>query len=297
MTAVGVFGTFLGVFLGLWSFDSDNPFASISPLLEGLQFAFITSVFGMGSGLLFRFFSTATAGSDNVGPSEIYNVLLSIQKEAETQSLEATAQSNSLNRLREAVENFTEGISKPIAEAIKTAIEGLEEAVNRLLASKFDALKTSIDNLNSWQKTHKQHIEELEQRIKSTADNLRASAQSLAEIVETMKEIPDALANINPSLEELKATMTVFSQLLDKIARTEEEAKKALSSINEDLKGAVDKINALPSSVQGALKESVQELAARVGAISSQLVKDYSDYTNSIKQIIQIASKTGTGGS
>ena len=47
IVSIGVLGTFLGIVLGLWNFDTGDIEASVPQLLDGLKFAFITSVIAM----------------------------------------------------------------------------------------------------------------------------------------------------------------------------------------------------------------------------------------------------------
>ena len=54
LTVIGVFGTFLGIFIGLQAFEIKNIEASISDLLEGLKLAFLTSLVGIGSAILLK---------------------------------------------------------------------------------------------------------------------------------------------------------------------------------------------------------------------------------------------------
>src|ERR1700733_14851330 len=49
LTTIGIFGTFLGVALGLAHFDTANVQASVPSLLAGLKTAFWASVFGVGA--------------------------------------------------------------------------------------------------------------------------------------------------------------------------------------------------------------------------------------------------------
>lgn len=46
--SIGILGTFIGIFLGLWNFDTNNIIESVPNLLEGLKLAFVTSILGMG---------------------------------------------------------------------------------------------------------------------------------------------------------------------------------------------------------------------------------------------------------
>ena len=46
-TAAGILGTFIGIVLGLWGFEVSNIEGSIPDLLNGLEFAFLTSIIGL----------------------------------------------------------------------------------------------------------------------------------------------------------------------------------------------------------------------------------------------------------
>ena len=54
LTIIGVFGTFLGIFIGLQVFNIENIEQSISGLLKGLKLAFLTSLVGIGSAVLLK---------------------------------------------------------------------------------------------------------------------------------------------------------------------------------------------------------------------------------------------------
>ena len=54
LTIFGVFGTFFGIFLGLWGFDIENIEGSIPDLLAGLKLAFLTSLAGIFSAIALK---------------------------------------------------------------------------------------------------------------------------------------------------------------------------------------------------------------------------------------------------
>ena len=63
LTSLGILGTFVGIVVGLSGFDPNDIDHSIPALLEGLKTAFITSLAGMGSSILFKVFSTTQFAS------------------------------------------------------------------------------------------------------------------------------------------------------------------------------------------------------------------------------------------
>ncbi|MYB93313.1 hypothetical protein F4054_00450, partial [Candidatus Poribacteria bacterium] len=56
VTVVGVFGTFLGIYIGLQNFhpDPDKMQDGIEGLLRGLRYAFLTSLVGIGSAVVLK---------------------------------------------------------------------------------------------------------------------------------------------------------------------------------------------------------------------------------------------------
>ncbi len=56
IVSTGVLGTFLGIVLGLWEFDTAHIDKSVPFLLEGLKLAFLTSIIGMGLSIILAIF-------------------------------------------------------------------------------------------------------------------------------------------------------------------------------------------------------------------------------------------------
>ena len=91
LTSLGILGTFTGIVIGLLNFDPAQLDASIGKLLDGLKTAFITSITGMGAGILFKVLSTTllkpteAEPESEVGPADILSKL-----DEQTRLLKAT---------------------------------------------------------------------------------------------------------------------------------------------------------------------------------------------------------------
>ena len=92
LTSLGIFGTFVGIVIGLVDFDPNQIDRSVSDLLEGLKTAFASSIAGLGSGLFFRFLTTTSLFPESEGGDEEIDIsqriLVALNKQ--TQLLEAT---------------------------------------------------------------------------------------------------------------------------------------------------------------------------------------------------------------
>ena len=54
VTVIGVLGTFLGIAIGLYQFNTENIEVSVPKLLEGLKIAFITSILGIAGSIFLK---------------------------------------------------------------------------------------------------------------------------------------------------------------------------------------------------------------------------------------------------
>ena len=54
VTVIGVLGTFFGIAIGLYQFDTENIATSVPKLLEGLKIAFITSILGIAGSIFLK---------------------------------------------------------------------------------------------------------------------------------------------------------------------------------------------------------------------------------------------------
>ena len=111
IVSVGVLGTFIGIVMGLWDFNTNNIEASVPLLLEGLKFAFVTSIAGMTiSVVLSSFQKSAIAGGDDE-----LSVLREIKKET---NLLRSSMSQELRDLKTELGNGNSKITEEISKQV-----------------------------------------------------------------------------------------------------------------------------------------------------------------------------------
>ncbi len=71
IVSFGVLGTFVGIFIGLLGFDTANISHSVPQLLEGLKFAFLTSIVGMAFAVGLSILQGTTSNSGSNATDEI----------------------------------------------------------------------------------------------------------------------------------------------------------------------------------------------------------------------------------
>lgn len=100
LTSTGIFGTFLGVALGLLAFDTKDIQASVPELIEGLKTAFWTSIAGLLGSLIVKF-------------RHLTAVLRQRQVEEQYRSATVTDLANLLGDIRDSISNSEAKVYAP----------------------------------------------------------------------------------------------------------------------------------------------------------------------------------------
>ena len=186
MPSIGILGTFLGIAIGLASFDyasQESIDKSIPRLLSGMNTAFITSIAGIFFGLLFKIMDSwlprpKNVSADQIGAADIYQAIrdqsrtfdslrLAIVGDEEStivtqlQKLrtdirdDLKTQTSAINKFNSDLRNDFEGFADRISElGSKQLIEALGEVIrdfNSNLTEQFgDNFKRLDDFIKTW---------------------------------------------------------------------------------------------------------------------------------------------------
>ena len=134
---LGILGTFVGIALGLWNFDTKNIEDSIPQLLAGLKTAFFTSIFGM-----------------------VFVVIIGLFKGREKKSSQNQIDYNDLKKILEICsQDIVKGLKIPIDDVGRKTVdgfEGLHQEINRqshLIKHSFKSMiKTNVENKDEMKK-------------------------------------------------------------------------------------------------------------------------------------------------
>lgn len=230
LTTIGIFGTFLGIVLGLLEFNQLDIEASIPPLLEGLKTAFITSLAGIFSSLIFKTLSTFSF----LKPKQIKNIVEHASPEAILSAIRAQLEQTKI---------------------LKEALVGNEEStlfgqLKLLRADINDHAKLSIKNQQE-QSTNQQVLalkqqenfdgfsQQLWVKLQDFADTLSKSATE--QVIEALKQV---ICDFNNNLTEQFGEN--FKQLNDavlKLVDWQENYKLQLGEMTQQYAQGVEAIS------------------------------------------------------
>ena len=327
VTIIGVLGTFLGIAIGLYQFDTGNIEASVPKLLEGLKIAFITSILGIVGSIALKWLALNKRKSQAVpdGPytgataddlAGLLREILDVEREEGNETRETlrsiekslTGDGDStvltqLQKLRTAfsdkqddlIRAFNEFADQMAKNNTKALIEALEEVmrdfnakINEQFGENFKQLNEGVGRINEWQEQYRQQMDELAAQFQVAAASIEKSRESLEIIAERSESIVSSSERLNPILEAIQNQIDLFEDNLEAFQNLANNAGSAFPIIER-------RLNELTVDFSSAVKKTVTDSDAAMAnqrktlvIQSEQLEKTVKGSTELMKKQIQI---------
>ncbi|MCR5526595.1 MAG: MotA/TolQ/ExbB proton channel family protein [Lachnospiraceae bacterium] len=248
MTGLGILGTFIGLSLGLQSFNTgttEEITNSITPLMDGIKVAFHTSIYGMVFSLTFNYaFKRKTDEAEKavrefVGAFKKYvlpdtsndgiNRLIDLQLQ-QTEAINSLADSvgdqlyDSLRMLLEpqfdkfnkTITDFGNMATQNQLDALSKVVDEFIDKMNKSLDNSFTNLKYTIDQTYVAQQANAKQIVSILNTTEAQAENYRNIEKQTASIIKSLevytKDVRGVLAEFDKNMD-----------LLTKIAQNSED--------------------------------------------------------------------------
>ena len=236
LTTAGIFGTFLGIVMGLLDFNQNNIEASIPPLLEGLKTAFITSLAGILFSLVFKTLSTFSF----LKPKLVEESVTHATPEAILGAMQA-----------QVIEII----------ALKEAMTGNEESTlfGQLKILRGDindnaklSLNSSINQAEKNQHNFEAFSEKLWLKLQGFADTLSKSATE--QVIEALKQV---IVDFNNKItEQFGENFKHLNEAVHKLVEWQDNYKQQLDQMQQQYARGVESITATEASVAHISEQS-----------------------------------------
>lgn len=287
-TTLGILGTFIGIVYGLLHFDTGNIADAVPLLLNGLKFAFITSIAGMMVSLLFGLFpklfgftSSEEEANKNKSESELLAELLSEMKVlnasiagdndttliTQIQKMR-TSIVDKQDELKKAFDEFASQMAKnnieQLIEAINKVMEDFNAKINDQLGQSFKELSDSVRSLVEWQQNYVTTVQTATEALGSAQESLKSSSESLNNTSEKVSDI----AENNKKISELNQELQVVVQNLNEMLESTVGFSQSMKVLAESLNGSGD---TLKSELSALVKESVASMQEHADGITKNI--------------------------
>jgi len=219
LTSIGIFGTFLGVALGLWSFDTTDIHGSVPKLMDGLKTAFWSSIAGLLGALTIKLRSTFSqsgrrtkhqtraASIDDLDAS--LKLLADQFNPQNSESVPALLKSqhednqNGVGKIVYVLEHYEERMAdanaKALVEAIEAVMQDFNARINEQYGDNFKRLNESVGKMLDWQNNYRAQLQQLIDEQERTASSMKEASNAF----EYMVKHANAFNGISESLQEM----------------------------------------------------------------------------------------------
>lgn len=327
LTSLGILGTFTGIVIGLLEFNfgsTEEINASLPKLLDGLKTAFVTSLAGMLSAIIFKwidssyFFARRQAqdSPDEITPNHIHEELkasnanllslkqalagqedgslVGILKLARADLREAREQD--LKRfekfetsLFEQMENFAELLAKSatetVIEALRQVIVEFNNNLTEQFGENFKRLDESVKKLVDWQQQYMQQMEQMSEHYAEGVKAIDSTRLAVVDIGEKTAEIPKSMAEMQTVLQVNQHQIQELQRHLEAFVQLKEKATSAMPEIQTNLDRVTSQLSESTEKMKIALLEGATEFGQSVKTTNQAMTEVANNVQNNADQI------------
>jgi hypothetical protein len=298
LTSIGIFGTFLGVALGLSSFDTTQLQESVPQLLSGLKTAFWSSIAGLLGALTIKFRAVmdATHGEEHhqrtSSIDDLNDSMQAILKALSQDENDTTYQQIALMRVEQQrqsedliiamqgyQEKMVEANTQALIEALAVVMRDFNTKIDEQYGENFKRLNESVGSMLQWQKEYKQQLVELadnQQRIGNSMIQATDAFESMVHHAESFNGISESLGNM---LQGLNTQRDVLDKHLTGLATLVSEAGQGLPQLEERITflttGLATTLEQYNTRMESMLTQTTQSMTDTTGKLGEQLQHSY----------------------
>ncbi|MGM0502890.1 MAG: anti-phage ZorAB system protein ZorA [Bacillota bacterium] len=309
LIALGIFGTFLGLVLGLEGLEIENASQtqnSIKSLISGVNLSFLTSLYGIAYSILFTFFQKLFIGNlvtevnalanqfdlifpkntQEDGVKELYNEL-----EKQTSSMEsmatdfaevvdkkisATLEENlgpTLEKLGESAERLADISENTNQNAIEQLVENTGEIISEATQDEISKLTDSLSGVTAKNEALFNNFAQSISKVEDLIDNQQ----------QVIEQTNDSAANVQQTNENVENIVGELEQSLEKInsfSNTQQETIDSFTQIMSDMKDYMEQQSKSNQLIANTLEDNYE-----ITKQQQELNEDLNNTTNNLREV------------
>ena len=316
LNKMGIFGTFLGICIGLWYLNPDSITESIPGFIGSMKIAFLTSVTGMLGGLILNY----NLKDESTGDTDLSDVINAIKSGDQILFGKIDSMDDSINNLSKSINGEEEGSllnqtillrsnindkfnalneefrqfaqlqaennTKALVEAIREVIGDFNAKINEQFGENFKELNNAVGDLVVWQDNYKDILDSTYEKIELANESIDISKDMLNAVQErftenlsvnnNVKVILDIIAEQSTSLED---KMKAFGDL----SLTAQEAFPIIKDNIESLtEGFAQQVDTTLSTVNDNLQSQQNMTSQLIENINGNVTKSLDVLDNAV---------------
>lgn len=272
LTSLGILGTFAGIFVGLLGFDTNAIDQSVPPLLAGMKTAFLSSVLGIASSMLFGVITTITprkVETEEIIEASPEAILEAIKEQTrhskslldaiegshegsiigELKLLRGSVQDFEKNQINEShafknalwvkLDGFAEMMSKSATEqvidALKEVIVEFNQRLTEQFGENFKRLDDSVQKLVDWQENYRLQLLHMIDLYSEGVTSINQTKDAVASVAQSTERIPTDMKKLGAVLEINQNQIERLADHLEVFVQMRDMAIKAVPHIQSQV--------------------------------------------------------------
>ena len=294
LTSIGIFGTFLGVALGLWHFDTTDIQGSVPKLMDGLKTAFWSSIVGLLGALTLKIRAALSqTGRREVTQTRVATIddldaslkhladQMNPERETSLQQQLARQHVQSLERMNQVIgtlENYearmAEANAKALVNAIEMVMREFNTKINEQYGDNFKRLNESVISMLEWQQNYKDQLNNLISEQERTSETMKEASTAFEYMVKHANAFNGISESLQDLLNGLEAQRHNLQAQLGSLADLVNHAADGLPKLEERV---VALTKGMADAVQMQQRWAVEELGKMQQNIEQQLQQSLAD--------------------
>lgn len=209
LTGLGILGTFLGLSMGLGSFNGNDIYTisdNVGPLLEGMKVAFHTSVYGIFFSLVFNFIYRGIM-ADAYGKLaeflDVYkeNVAPIVDSADENARAMLIYQANMANSMK-SVQELLKGSAEVQVKGVERIVDQFMSQMSQTMGTEFEKLGRVLNYACKTMEQSSHNYQSMETTTRQLQEANREVLKGLEEFLHKQEELAQRLAEQEQMLEE-----------------------------------------------------------------------------------------------
>lgn len=301
-TTLGMLGTFAGIAVGLFFFDSSNINNSIPQLLSGLKFAFVTSIVG----LICSIWHTKSSKNwditeDNPTDDLLKTIAKNIKVLGEDKESSIIGQIKLLRSdfgdfAKKVAESSAKSATKAIVEALTGVVKDFNQKITEQFGDNFKQLNEAVGRLLIWQEEYKNYMDGFKGNLELVSDAIDKNSQAVQTLPEILEQIKETVSAADKEIVKLAQGLSDMHEVGKAATKTFPEVITAIKDVADktilETKRLSDRAEKLVGEVSERVKELTDESVNKIDEVGKQALTSIGDMGEKAKQVLPDMKKS-----
>lgn len=294
LTSLGIFGTFLGIAIGLFEFDINNIQTSVPSLLLGLKTAFWSSVVGLAGALSLKIRQLVMASrqKEGSGGRDVESMLLLLGEVRDEvrefresslvsqRSIESSS-TEGLRNINDAIEahfnRIVEVNTRALVEALERVMQDFNGKINTQYGENFKQLNLAVGEMVAWQQEYRGQITSLCHQFSVVSERFEQASHAFDQLVDNSHGFKEEAEGLGQMISQLTLQRSSMETHMEKFSAIVEHANSGLPHLESRIVNLTGVLSKEVSNSSKAMSATMQLTCKHLKSNVADVVKELSE--------------------